>query len=85
MNKAIYLLCGLTSLACAILLVRRYFYVKGRLLLFSSLFFISQAVANVLLYVDLVVIPDQNLMPLRLGVTVAGLIILVYGLIWETT
>jgi hypothetical protein len=85
MIKVIYILCGLTSLGCAILLVRRYQRTRGKLLLLGSVFFMTQVVTNILLFVDLVVIPDVDLSILRSLVTIVGLIFLLVGLIWETT
>lgn len=85
MIKAIYILCGLTSVGCAVLLVRRYLRTRGKLLLLSSVFFMTQAVTNILLFIDLVVVPDIDLSPLRSFVTIIGLVFLLFGLIWETS
>ncbi len=85
MIKAIYMLCGLTSVGCAILLVRRYLRTKTKLLLLSSVFFMTQAVTNILLFVDLVVVPDIDLSPLRSLIAIIGLVFLLFGLIWETS
>lgn len=85
MIKAIYMLCGLTSLGCAILLIRQYLRTRGQLLMLSSIFFLTQAVANIVLFFDLVVVPDIDLSPLRSLITITGLVFFLIGLIWEAS
>jgi hypothetical protein len=80
----------LTSLACAVLLLRGYSRARGaRFLLWSSLCFVGLALNNVMLFVDRVVLPEQDEM---LGISFAiwrsapallGLGLLLYGLIWD--
>jgi hypothetical protein len=85
MAEAVYLLCALTSAACAILLLRSYFSSRSRLLLWSSLAFVGLALNNALLFVDLVLIPDGvDLSIVRSMTALAALVVLAYGLIWET-
>jgi hydrogenase/urease accessory protein HupE len=85
MAEAVYLLCALTSTACAILLLRSYSRSRSRLLLWSSLAFVGLAVNNALLFVDLVLIPDEiDLSIVRSTIALAALMVLAYGLIWET-
>ena len=54
MATAVYLLGALTSVACAVLLMRGYTRVRKRLLLWSSLCFIGLSVSNILTFIDLV-------------------------------
>ena len=56
MAAAVYVLCALTSLACAVLLLRAYQARGVRLLLWSGLAFVGFAFGNVMLVVDRVVI-----------------------------
>jgi hypothetical protein len=84
MAAAVYILGFLTSLACAVLLLRGYVYGKRPLLFWSGLCFIGLAVSNVLIFVDLVILPDVNLYHLRLGVAAVAMAMLLYGLIWES-
>jgi hypothetical protein len=84
MAELVYLLCALTSLTCATLLVRSYRRTRTRLLLWSSLCFAGLALNNVLLFVDLVVAPATDLSLLRAGVALAAVLTLLYGLIWES-
>ena len=84
MAAAVYVLCALTSLACAVLLLRG-FQARGvRLLLWSGLAFIGFALGNVMLVVDRVVTgPEVDLALLRSLAVLAGLAVLIYGLVWD--
>jgi hypothetical protein len=77
-------LAALTSLACTVFLFRAYFSSGVRLLLWSGLCFVFLSGNNVLLFVDLVVLPHVDLRPYRLCTALAGLLCLLYGFIWET-
>ena len=89
MAETVYLLCAITSLACAVLLLRGYVRSRVRLLLWSSLCFGFLFVNNLLLFVDKVVLPDQDSLlgvPFavwRSAVALAGVGLLVIGLIWD--
>ena len=89
MPIAVYILCAVTSLACAVLLFRGYRRSRARFLLWSSLCFIGLAANNVMLFVDRVVFPDQgqllgvNFALWRSAPALAGLLLLLYGLIWD--
>lgn len=84
MAEAIYLVCGLASLACATLLLRQYLRKRARLLLWSSLCFIGFAANNVLLFIDLVLVPEVDLALVRGLVALASVAVLNYGLIWDS-
>ena len=79
---AVYLLCGLTSLTCAALLLRGYLQRRVRLLLWSGLAFVGFTVGNLMLVVNLVV-PLADLSLLRSLPVLLGLLVLVYGLVWD--
>lgn len=81
MDKLVYLLCALTSIACMALLFRRHRQARVPLLFWSSAAFLAFAIANVLLFVDLVIIPNHDLLIWRQGITFAGVLLLLYGLI----
>lgn len=83
MASLIYILCALTSLACAILLLRGYRKNGVRLLLWSGLCFIGFALNNILLFVDVRLLPDTDLFVIRNIPTLIGIGLLLYGLIWE--
>jgi len=80
----VYLLCALTSLACAVLLLRAYGRSRVRLLLWSGLCFAGLCLNNVLLIVDLRVMPDLDLSIIRMLPALLGVTVLVYGLVWES-
>jgi len=85
MAEAVYILCALTSIACAVLLLRGYFRSGLRLLLWSGLCFVALAVSNVLLFVDLVLVgPEMDLSLWRSTIALVGVATLLYGLIWDT-
>jgi hypothetical protein len=83
MAAAIYILCALTSLACAILLLRGYLQTRVRLLLWSGLCFFGLALNNALLYVDTHVLLDNDLSTERTIPALIGVALLLYGLIWD--
>jgi hypothetical protein len=84
MAEAIYILCGLTSVGCAALLLRGYLTSRTRLLFWSSLCFLGLALNNVMLLVDAVIVPEVDLFSgWRGAVALAGLAVLVFGLVWE--
>lgn len=83
MAEAIYLLCTLTSLACALLLFRGYRASRARLLFWAALCFAGLAVNNLLMFVDLVIFPAHSLVLWRNFVALASLSLLLWGLVWE--
>lgn len=84
MATLVYVLCTLTSLACAVLLLRGYAQNRVRLLLWVGLCFVGLTLNNVLLVVDVRVVPDVDLSLWRSLPALAGLMLLIYGLVWET-
>lgn len=84
MAQIIYVLCILTSLACAWLLLGSYRRTGHRLLFWSGLCFVVITLNNVLLLIDRVIFPtSMDLMPYRLGSALLALLLLLYGLIYE--
>jgi hypothetical protein len=53
-------------------------------LLWSGLCFTALTVSNALVFVDLVVFPDLDLYLFRLGTAALGMLLLVYGLVFES-
>lgn len=83
MATIVALLATITTLLCAALLLRRYAVVKLRLLLWSGLCFSGLALANGLLVADLAG-EHAGTYTLRLAITAGALMLLVFGLIWES-
>ena len=84
MATAVYVLCALTSMACTGLLLRAYLRGRVRLLLWSTICFALLAVNNVLLVIDLSVVPGTDLSVWRTATALAGLLALLYGLVYDT-
>jgi hypothetical protein len=84
MAETVYLLCAITSVVCAIMLFRGYRESHGRLLFWSSLCFAGLAVNNVLLFLDLVVVPQFDLSLARSAIALAALMMLLIGLVWDS-
>ena len=80
---AVYLLCALTSLTCAVLLLRSYGRRGVRLLLYSGLAFGGFAVGNAVLVTDVLVGPSLDLSLFRSLPVLLGLMVLLYGLVWD--
>ncbi len=83
MPESIYVLCMITSMLCAVLLLRSYRHTRSRLLMWSSLCFIGLAINNILLLVDLALVPNLDLRFMRTGSGVVAVGLLAFGLIWE--
>ena len=84
MAAAVYVLCALTSIACAVLLLRAWRSRGVRLLLWSGLGFVGFAVGNVFLVLDAVMMPEVDLSLGRSLPVLAGLLVLLYGLVWDS-
>ena len=83
MAPVVYILGTLTSLACAVLLLRGYARGRKTLLLWSGLCFAGLAASNLLVFIDLVVYPQMDFYLLRLVTAAVSMAMLLYGLIWE--
>jgi hypothetical protein len=82
MAELVYILCMLTSAACAVLLLRSYRRARTQLLLWSSVCFIGLAVNNALLFLDLVVVgPSTDLTLIRNFTALVALMALLFGLV----
>lgn len=84
MAETVYLLCALTSVACAIMLFRGYRASRGKLLFWSSLCFAGLALNNVMLFLDVVFVPQLDLTPWRSAIALGAMMMLLIGLVWES-
>lgn len=84
MASATYLLACLVCLTSAVLLLRGYSTGGHRLLLWSGLCLSGLAFTNLLVFVDLVLLRQTDLYPLRLIVAAISMLVLLYGLVWES-
>jgi hypothetical protein len=83
MAAAVYILGTLVAFSCGLLLLRGYLRSRQRLLLWSSLCFFGLSVSNLLVFLDLVLFPEQDLYLWRLATGAIAMLLLLYGLIWE--
>jgi hypothetical protein len=79
----VYLLCFATSAACAWLLLAGWRRSKARLLLWSGLCFFFLAANNLLVVLDLLVLPNIDMRLERLVLALAAAAILLFGFIWD--
>jgi hypothetical protein len=82
MALTVSILGALTTLLCAVLLLRQYLLARQKLLLWSGACFTVLTVSNVLLCLDLVT-DGPDLYLARLASAALAMALLVYGLIWE--
>jgi hypothetical protein len=80
----VYTACALTAAACATLLLRGHARTQSPLLWWSGLCFVLLTLNNVLVAVDLVLLPHVNLFLVRNMAALAGMLLLLYGLIWSS-
>lgn len=85
MAVLVYSLCAATSFVCAFLLLRSYLNHRSPLLFWSSLCFVGLAINNVLVFIDLVLIPTVDLSMLRAFSALIAIALLVFGLVWEVS
>lgn len=83
MVSLVYLLCAITSLVCALLLLRSYLANRTPLLFWSSMCFIGLTMNNVLLFIDLVIVPTIDLSFYRALCALIAVLVFVFGLIWD--
>lgn len=85
MIELIFILCAVTSVGCAIALLRSYYKDRSPILLWTAMCFVGLALNNVVLAVDLLVFPNTDIdgpFWRNLLSAVSGAILL-FGLIWE--
>lgn len=80
---AVYSLCFLAASACAWLLARSYWRSGARLLLWSSLCFLLLAANNLVLVVDMLILPGFDLRLARLLFALAAVSVLLFGFVWD--
>jgi uncharacterized membrane protein len=84
-DAVVYLLGMFVALACGVLLVRGYRRSRQRLLLWSSICFCGLALSGALLFFDLSVLGKNiDLHMARRAVTAVSLLVLLYGLVWDS-
>jgi hypothetical protein len=84
MAVIIYGLCALTAFTCFWLLMQAYNRSHYRLLLWGGLCFAGLTLNNVLVLLDKFYVPMIDLSTARLLTALASMLILLYGLIWDS-
>ena len=79
-------ICCRLELACCgqILLLRTYAQRRMHLLLWSGLCFVGLMLENLMMYYDVIIVPDVNLAVWRKIPGLIALSLLVFGLVWES-
>jgi hypothetical protein len=83
-TAALYIASIFMTLICAALLLRAWWRVRRKLLLWAGLCFTGLAVSYALKFADLIVFPNTDLYTWRLVTAALALALLLYGLIWES-
>jgi hypothetical protein len=84
MAAAIYLLCTLCAFLCFLLLMRAYLRGRYRLLLWSALCFAGLTLNNLVLVIDKTILVTMDLSIWRTSIALVSMVILLYGLIWDS-
>jgi hypothetical protein len=82
-SSLVYLMCAMTSILCTTLLYLSYRKTKAKLLLWSVICFLCLAINNILLFADLVIVPNIDLAVIRTVPAVIGFAALIWGFIWD--
>lgn len=84
MATLIYVMCAATAALCAVLLLRGWQRTRTGLLFWSGLCFAGLAASNVILALDRLVFTHTDLTIPRLVAALVALLLLLFGLIWES-
>ncbi|MFS2112262.1 DUF5985 family protein [Sphingomonas sp. Sphisp140] len=79
----VYILCFVTSTACAWLLGRTWHRSRAPLLFWSALCFVLLSANNLFLILDMLVIHDIDLSPVRGLLSLGAVAVLLFGFIWN--
>ena len=81
-EAAIYLLCLFTSVVCAWLLIAGFYRRRQNLLLWSAVCFVLLAANNLLVFADIVILPEIDLALARSLTALAAGVVLLGSFIW---
>ena len=85
MGEIVYSLCALTSLACAVLLVRSWLRTRARLLAWASACFVGFTLNTLLWVFDLVLYKTEVDLSFARAITAfLSVLALVVGLVWSS-
>ena len=81
--SVVYLLCFGTAALCTGLLGRAYLASRQPLLLWTGLCFLFLSLNNLMVFVDIILLPAIDLTNVRYVLTLIALGVLLYGFVWE--
>jgi energy-converting hydrogenase Eha subunit G len=81
---AVFILTCITTLLCAVLLLRGYVRSRKRLLFWSGLCFAGLTIHYLFVIADLMLFPKVDFFTYRTGSAAVSMVLLIYGLIWES-
>lgn len=81
---AVFILTCVTTLLCAVLLLRGYARSRRTLLLWSGLCFTGLTIHYLFVIFDLMVFPQIDFYTYRTGSAAVSMALLLFGLIWES-
>jgi hypothetical protein len=84
MEPIVYILCAVTAGLCSGLLLRQWWRTRLPLILWAGVSFLFFTANNVVLFIDLVLVPDLDFTYLRQGLTLVGALCLTFGIIRST-
>lgn len=84
MAAVIYGLCAMAALLCTVLLFRAYRSSRSKLLLWSTIGFAGLTLNNLAVMIDKIVLPLIDLSAPRHAIALLAMMLLLWGLIWET-
>lgn len=79
----VFILCTTTSALCAWLLLRAFYQSRAALLIWSALCFLLLTLNNLLVFVDVIMLPTIDLGILRLATSLLAAWVLIYGFVWD--
>lgn len=85
MPGVVYLISAATAVLCGCLLWRAWRHNHTRLLFWSALCFWGLGVDNVLLYIDLIALPEVYMHNAPAIAGLVSIVLLLFGLIWDGT
>jgi hypothetical protein len=85
MAETVYFLCTIASFLCALLLYGKYRRNEVGLLFWTALCFLGFAINNLMLMIDLLVLPSLDLAVLRLLPAAFGVSAAIYGFVRDAS
>jgi hypothetical protein len=81
MESTVYVLCAITAGLCSLLLLRQWRRTRLPLIFWAGIAFLCFTANNVVLFIDLSLVPDRDLSYLRQALALAGAMCLTVGII----